>query len=136
MDERVTTPTGATGTNGLPTDADLIRLLRARVQRLEGAIGAYLDSQTEIGTRVGAAWQRYDGALDRNDPKWRDEAQRFIGMYRVSLPKRAAAVKALLAAVTQDFREAVLTDEAMTDEQRAYWVALYDAEDAAKEQGE
>lgn len=127
-----------TGTTDLPTDAELIRLLRARVHRLEGAIGAYLDSMWEIGTRVGAAWQRYDDALDAGDRSWRAAAQHFVGTYRASLPDRRDALAALAAAVVEDFRQAVLTAPDMTDEDRAHWVAACDAEGAekAQEQGE
>lgn len=133
--------TTETGTTGMPTDADLIRLLRARVHRLEAGIDAYLEALLAVGTPVADAWEALSrGAAPRAGAPAAggDESEAFCRAYQESLPKRAAAVKALLAAVTQDLREAVLTAEDMTDAQRAKWVALCDAEKAekAEEQGQ
>lgn len=119
---------------GMPTDADLIALLRRRVGVLETAVLAYLEAMREMAEPVRAAWERYDGALDRNDRNWRDAAREFIGAYRASLPKRRAIVEALVAAVTTDFETAVLTAPDMTDAQRAHWVALCAAAAETQEQ--
>jgi hypothetical protein len=127
--------TTETGTTGLPNDADLIRLLRARVRRLEAGIDAHLEALLALGTPVADAWEALSRARRHaaGEPAaGGDESEAFCRAYQESLPKREAAVKALLAAVTQDLREAVLTDEAMTGAQRAKWVALCDAEDAEK----
>lgn len=119
------------------TDAEVLRVLRARVRRLEGAIGAYLDSMREIATTVGPAWERLEDAVRRREP---DDAAgatvtaAFLAAYANSRPHRKDALQALIDAVVEDFKTAVLTSEDMTEGQRAHWMALCDAE--GKEQGQ
>lgn len=119
------------------TDAEVLRVLRTRVRVLEAGIDDYLDALLALGTPVAAAWDALDHAMRHAgvDPGIEgDSVAAFVAAYRDSLPKRKAAVDALLAAVTEDFQTAVLTSEDMTDDQRAKWVALCEAEQ--EEQGQ
>ena len=101
-------PTAA-GHAAIDDDKALIALLRRKLREQDDAIHASLDTLDRTGRERQAAWES-------------GHADAFLAAYERTMPERLAAAETLQKALTMTFREAVLIDSEMTDEQRAYWL--------------
>lgn len=103
-------------------DHDLIALLRRKLRERDDAIHSYLDVMERTGLERKVAWDALKAQpLPRMGLPSAVTAA-FLDAYERTMPERAAAMEALHAALTMTFRDAVLTGDDWTPEQRAYWL--------------
>ena len=115
-------PTSA-GHAAIDDDKALIALLRRKLREQDDAIHAFLDVLERTGKERQEAWDAMKAEWNEITRGWTPTVvEEFLDAYERTMPERLAAVQALLSALTMAFREAVLIDSEMTDEQRAYWL--------------
>src|SRR5262245_48388098 len=108
----------------LPTDADLLALCRQRLHTVTEAILTYMDVVEATGKERQAAFERWADLRKDGAPHgpiyfalWN-----FATTFECTLPARHAAAEALHAALSEDWRTAILCDAELSDEERREWL--------------
>ncbi|HYE58601.1 MAG TPA: hypothetical protein VD948_08850 [Rhodothermales bacterium] len=100
-----------------PSDREVIALLRERLATVEGAARDLLRVLEETGNERKEAHAAFRGKAVRC------ACGPFVDTYEQTMAPRLEAGKKLAAALTTDFRTALLSSPEATDEQRATWLA-------------
>jgi hypothetical protein len=105
---------------GVPTDREVVTLLRARLQAVYAAVGAFFDAVEKTGQERLAAFEAMKAACASITGI--EKADEFIETFERTMPERYAAFAALHEAMKTDFRTALLMSD-LTEDQLTDWFA-------------
>jgi hypothetical protein len=106
-------------TAGIPTDAEVIALLRTRLTTVDDAIHDFLEVLERTGNERRVSYE----AINRAQPGHGIAAAfDFLSVYERTMPERNEASLRLRDALVTDFRTALLCAADSTPEQIEYWL--------------
>ena len=103
-------------------DREVIALLRSRLSTVEGGVREFLDVLGRTGEERQAAWGEMKRGWNEIVEGWTPTiVEDFLKAYERTMPERDAAAGRLIAALTTDFRTALLSSPDVTEEQLREW---------------
>jgi hypothetical protein len=109
---------------GVPTDREVVAILRKRLNTVEQAAEAFLKVLDDTGTKRREAHRAMVAQDVHGLP---DVVDTFLSVYENTLEPRRLALEAFTNALVTDFYTALLQCEDVTDEQIAAWFEKQDA---------